>query len=415
MAKLLQSLTFIDGNSIHAPKDYIYTGSEIIPKNDNYSGQIDETISCKGLFASRGWVDLRCVSGEPGEEHKESLESLGELLKVSGFTKAVLMPNTHPAIQDKNDIQFLRSKTQDWITDLVINAAATKNCNGEDFTDILDIHQEGVDIFGDGLNPISNPDRLMKVLQYLQKFNGTLFEQSYEPLLALFGQMHEGVNSTSIGMKGIPNLAEDIAVQKNIEILKYTGGKIHFQTISTKRAVESIRKAKESGLKVTADISIYQLIFSDEDLLGFDTNFKVMPPLRGKEDRDALIQGLKDGTIDALVSNHQPQDFDNKHLEFDLAQWGMIGLQTFLPALTKLSKELSWPLLISKITEGPLRILGEKNVNINQMTVFDPSETWIYDKKSNLSRSANHPWFGGSLQGKVKFVINSDRFVKINS
>lgn len=415
MAKLLQSLTFIDGNTVHSPKDYIYTGSEILPESDSYSGEFDEVIDCRGLFASRGWVDLRCVSGEPGEEYKESLESLGELLKASGFTKAVLMPNTHPAIQDKNDIQFLRSKTKNWITDLVINAAATKDCKGEDFTDILDIHQEGVDIFGDGLNPISNPDRLMKLLQYLQKFNGTLFDQSYEPLLALFGQMHEGVASTRIGMKGIPNLAEDIAVQKNIEILKYAGGKIHFQTISTKRAVEYIRKAKSAGLKVTADVSLYQLIFSDEDLLSFDTNFKVMPPFRGKEDREALIEGLKDGTIDAIVSNHQPQDFDAKHMEFDLAQWGMIGLQTFLPALVKLSEELGWPLLISKITEGPLRILGDQDEKIHQLTVFDPSETWIYDKKSNLSQSINHPWFGGMLQGKVKFVINSDRFVKVNS
>lgn len=415
MAKLLQSLTFIDGNTVHSPKDYIYTGSEILPKSDNYPGNIDEIIDCTGLFASRGWVDLRCVSGEPGEEHKESLESLGELLKAGGFAKAVLMPNTHPAIQDKNDIQFLRSKTKNWITDLVINAAATKDCKGDDFTDILDIHQEGVDIFGDGLNPISNPDRLMKVLQYLQKFNGTLFDQSYEPLLALFGQMHEGVVSTRIGMKGIPNLAEEVAVQKNIEILKYAGGKIHFQTISTKGAVESIRKAKNAGLKVSADVSIYQLIFSDEDLLSFDTNFKVMPPFRGKEDREALIEGLKDGTIDAIVSNHQPQDFDAKHMEFDLAHSGMLGLQTFLPSLVKLSKELGWPLLISKITEGPLRILGEKNEKIHQLTVFDPSETWVYDKKSNLSHSTNHPWFGEILQGKVKFVINSDRLVKVNS
>ena len=140
----------------------------------------------------------------------------------------------------------------------------------------------------------------MKILQYLQKFNGVLFDQTYEPLLALFGQMHEGLTSTRIGMKGMPNLAEDVAIHKNLEILRYSGGRLHFQTISTKGAVEEIRQAKKEGLKVTADISLYQLVFSDEDLLGFDTNLKVMPPFRGKEDRKALIEGLKDGTIDAL-------------------------------------------------------------------------------------------------------------------
>jgi dihydroorotase len=413
MAKLLQSLRFIDEKSVHSPRDYVYNGSELIEKEESFQGLIDESIDCSGLMASRGWIDLRCLSGEPGEEYKESLESLGELLKASGFTKALLLPNTHPAVQTKNEIQFLKSKTENWITDLIINAAVTKDCKGEDFTDILDLHHQGVRIFGDGLNPLSNPDRLLKALQYLQKFEGILFDHSYEPLLALFGQMHEGDVSTRIGMKGIPNIAEDIAVQKNLDLLRYTGGCIHFQTISTAGAVESIRKAKKEGLQVTADVSLYQLLFLDEDLFDFDTNFKVLPPFRGNKERTALIEGLKDGTIDAIVSNHQAQDFDAKHMEFDLAQSGIGGLQTFLPGMVKLSEELGWPLLIQKITEGPLKVIREKDKLLSQVTVFDPEETWVFDKKSNRSHSSNNPWFGSELKGKVKFIINADRFVKV--
>ncbi|WP_373492878.1 dihydroorotase [Aquiflexum sp.] len=413
MAVLLQALRLIDPQRINPPKNYIYTGDQIVAEKAGSDFSVKETIDCSGFLASKGWVDLRCMSGEPGEEYKESMESLGEVLQSSGFVKAVLMPNTHPAVQTRNEVQFLKSKSANWFSDLIIQAAATKDTKGEDFTDILDLNQEGVFVFGDGLNPISNPDRLMKILQYLQKFNGILFDQTYEPLLALFGQIHEGFTSTRIGMKGIPNLAEDIAIHKNLEILRYSGGRLHFQTISTKGAVEEIRQAKKEGLQVTADISLYQLVFSDEDMMGFDTNLKVMPPFRGKEDREALIEGLKDGTIDAIVSNHQPQDLDAKHMEFDLSLFGMLGLQTFLPAMVKLAEEISWPLFISKITDGPNAVLGQQSDKLENLTIFDPEENWVFDKKSNRSLSSNSPWHNTELTGKVKFVINKNKFVKI--
>ena len=413
MAVLLQSLRLIDPLRIHPPKNYIFTGSEITEQETGDSRKIKETIDCSSFFASKGWIDLRCMSGEPGEEYRESLESLGEVLAASGFAKAVLLPNTKPAIQTKNEIQYIRSKAKEWLTDLTIMAAATKDCKGEDFTDILDLNHEGVFVFGDGTHPISNPDRLLKILQYLQKFDGLLFDQTYDPYLALFGQMHEGITSTRLGMKGIPNLSEEVAVHRNLEILKYAGGRLHLQTISSKGAVEKIRQAKKEGMKVTADVSLYQLLFSDEDMASFDTNLKVMPPFRGKEDRDALLDGLKDGTIDAIVSNHQPQDFDSKFMEFDLAAFGMAGLQTFLPGMVKLAEELTWPLLISKITEGPAKVLGPDAAKIENLTIFDPEENWVFDQKSNKSLSANTPWFNSSLKGKVKFLINKGRFVKI--
>ncbi|UJP66623.1 dihydroorotase [Mongoliitalea daihaiensis] len=411
MTLALTSLRLLTPKGILSPKDYIIQDGMFVELREETPEGI-ETIDCSNFLGSKGWIDLRCMSGEPGEEYKESLDTLGRVLEVSGFAKAVVLPNNHPVTQTKNEVEFLKSKAKHWLTELILHASVTKDAKGEDFTDILDLHAQGVLIFGDGIKPLSNPDRLMKTLQYLQKFDGILFDHSYDPLIALFGQMHEGAISTQLGFKGLPNLAEDISIQRNLEILRYTGGRLHFQTINTAKAVELIRQAKKEGLQVTADISIYQLIFSDTDLMSFDSNFKVVPPLRGKEDREALIEGLKDGTIDALVSNHQPQDLDSKQVEFDYAHPGMIGLQTFLPALVRLSAELSWELLIEKITTGPARVLGLPDV-MDTLTIFDPAETWDFNARSNESLSFNHPWWNTTLQGKVKYMLSKGVFNKI--
>ncbi|WP_194776061.1 dihydroorotase [Pararhodonellum marinum] len=412
MTVLFKSLRVIDPHGIQDAADYFFNGSDIKPVMDSENKEADLTIEAGDFLASQGWIDLRCLAGEPGLESKETLESLGESLKVSGFSQAVLLPNTQPVVQSKNEAEFIKNKTKDFFTTIHLQAAVTKDTLGEDLTEILDLHHNGVKLFGDGLVPLSNSDRLMKILQYLQKFNGLLFDQAYDPLLALFGQMHEGPVSTQLGMKGIPSLAEEVAIQKNIEILKYTGGRIHFQTISTAKAVDYIRLAKKEGLRVTADVSLYQLLFLDEDLKAFDANLKVNPPFRTSSERAALIEGLKDGTIDAIVSNHQPVDFDQKHMEFDLAAFGMAGLQTFLPGLVKLSEELGWPLLIQKLTEGPSKVLSVSNAK--SFTVFDPKEAWTYHLKSNRSLSSNSPWFGKTLTGKVKYVINQGKFEQID-
>src|SRR5690606_16717964 len=221
-----------------------------------------------------------------------------------------------------------------------------------------------------------------------------------------------GENSTMLGMKGIPNLAEDVAIQRNLEIIRYAGGRVHFQTINTAKGVDLIRQAKAEGLNVTADVSIYQLMFSDANLMHFDSNVKVLPPFRGDVDREALIEGLKDGTIDALVSNHQPEDLDSKFMEFDLANFGMVGLQTFLPAMVLLEKELGWALLLEKVTTGPQSILPHELAQ--SWTIFDPEAEWTYNEKSNKSLSSNSPWYGKDLKGQVKYVIQKGQLIEVN-
>lgn len=412
MAVLLKELRLIQEGEIFCPSDFSLEKGAIRKVANPDLLDFEYSIDCSGLFASKGWVDLRCGLGEPGQEYRETVESLCKSLTSSGFAAALVMPNTDPVIQTKNEVDFVLNKAKSFSTQLHVIGAVTKNAQGEDLTEILDMHfQSGLRFFGDGIKTLGNSDRYMKILQYLQKFDGVLFDHAYDPLLAIFGQMHEGEISTKLGMKGIPNLAEDVAIQRNLEILRYSGGRVHFQTINTAKGVELIRNAKKEGLNVSADTSIYQLLFSDLDLVTFDSNFKVKPPFRGNEDREALIGGLKDGTIDALVSNHQPQDFDSKFAEFDLAAFGMAGLQTFLPAMVKLSDELGWEVLIQKITTGPEKIIGSAT---ESWTIFDPNEKWIYDEKTNRSLSSNNPWFGKELVGKVKFVIQKGQLVKID-
>lgn len=412
MDVLFRGLTLITPAEGKITGDYIFKGGKLLPFNDHESKYQSE-VDAFGLLASSGWIDLRSAIGEPGLEYKETVESFCQTLSFSGFSQAVVMPNTKPSLQSKNEIDFVLNKSIKFPSRLSIQGAVTINTEGEDFTEILDMHyQSGVKVFGDGIMPLANGDRFLKVLQYLQKIDGILFDHSYDPLLSIFGQMHEGEISTNLGMKGIPNLAEDVAIHRNLELLRYAGGRVHFQTISTSKGVELIRKAKQEGLNVSADVSIYSLIFRDSDLIDFNPNYKVIPPFRGDSDRIALIEGLKDGTIDALVSNHQPQDFDSKFMEFDLAAFGMAGLHTFLPAMVHLEKELGWELLIEKVTRGPLKVLAE-NDDLS-WTIFDPEAVWNYDEKSNQSLSSNHPWFGKKLTGQVKYVIQKGQLITIN-
>ena len=414
MSILFKSLQLIDGQ-VQDAADYFLDNNEIRKvSGQTFSAEEVQVVDCGGLLGSAGWIDLRCFAGEPGLEHRETLESLGNSLKKSGFTEAVLLPNTMPTIQSKNEVEFIKSKVKDFFSTIHLQGAVTRDTKGDDFTEILDMHHHGVRVFGEGTVPLSNSDRMMKALQYLQKFDGILFDHSYDPLLAIFGQVHEGLTSTRIGLKGIPSMAEEVAVKKNIDILRYAGGSIHFQTVSTADAVTAIRQAKGAGLKVTCDVSLYQLLFSDEDLIDFNTNLKVMPPFRGADDRAALIEGVNDGTIDAIVSNHQPLEADAKHMEFDLASFGMAGLSTFLPGMVQLEKELGWPLLIEKITKGPSRVLRQNNSGMHSLTIFDPEEEWLYDRNSSPSLSYNSPWFDSKLKGRVKYVVNRGKFEKVD-
>jgi len=239
---------------------------------------------------------------------------------AGGFTEIALLPNTSPSVETKNAISYLTRNNEDQLVTYYPLASVTRGNKGEELTEMIDLHRAGAVGFTDGLKPLWHTDIFLKALQYLQSFDGVLIDHPEDTWLNMFGQMHEGTNSTRLGLKGMPRIAEEIAVSRNIELLAYAGGRLHCARISTARTVDLIRAAKKR-LKVSCDVAAYQPVLNDELLKEFDTNYKVNPPLRERVDNDALIKGLKDGTIDVICSGHTPQDEESKNVEFDLSEF----------------------------------------------------------------------------------------------
>jgi dihydroorotase len=378
----------------------------------NYTA--DKVIEAEGMILSAGWFDLGTFVGDPGQEQKEDLLSLAKTAAAGGFTEVAVLPNTHPTIQSKNEVSYVTANNESRLVQIHALAAVTKNCKGEELTEMIDLHEAGAIAFTDGLKPVWHTDIFLKSLQYLQKFDGLLIDQPEDIWLNMFGQMHEGVASTMLGLKGMPRIAEEVAISKNLELLGYAGGRLHFAKLSTSKAIDLIRSAKKKGLNVSCDIAAYQPLYTDEVLNDFDTNYKVNPPLREKADQDALIKGLKDGTIDVLVSNHVPQEVESKFLEFDLSEFGMINLQTFASQLVSLSRWVEIEELIEKVTDAPRKLLKVQPVVIDvdtkaNLTLFDPNREWVFTPDSNYSKAKNSPWLGNTLKGKVIAVFNNSK------
>jgi len=342
------------------------------------------------------------------------LISLAKAAAAGGFTEVAVLPNTHPTIQTKNEVSYITGLNENRLVQIHAMAAVTKNCKGEELTEMIDLNQAGAIAFTDGLKPVWHTDIFLKSLQYLQKFDGLLIDHPEDIWLNLFGQMHEGPQSTMLGLKGLPRIAEEVAVSKNLELLGYAGGRLHFAKLSTAKSLDMIRAAKKKGLNVSCDIVAYQPLYSDEVLSDFDTNYKVNPPLREKTDQDALIKGLKDGTIDVLVSNHTPHEDESKFLEFDQAEFGMINLQTFASQLVSLSKSVEIEDLIEKVTDAPRRLLKLPPVIVDldtkaNLTLLDPNREWTFAPELNFSKSKNSPWLGQTIKGKVSAVFNNSK------
>ncbi|HEY9047034.1 MAG TPA: dihydroorotase [Ohtaekwangia sp.] len=414
MKILIQNAEILDPQSPYHQKEknVLINNGRIAEVGDkNYSA--DKVIKAEGMLLSPGWFDLGTFVGDPGLEHKEDLESVSKAAAAGGFTEIAVLPNTHPSVQSKNEVSYITRGNDTRLVEIHALAAVTRNNKGEELTEMIDLHEAGAIAFTDGLKPIWHTDILLKALQYLQKFNGLLIDHPEDIWLNMFGQMHEGVNSTMLGLKGMPRIAEDIMISRNLELLGYAGGRLHMARLSSGKAIDQIRTAKKK-LNVTCDVAVYQPLLDDTLLADFDTNYKVNPPLREKSDNDALIKGLKDGTIDVICSGHVPHEDESKELEFDLADFGITSLQTFGANLVSLSKSVEWADLIEKITINPRKLLNleipaiEVEAKAN-LTLFDPNRTWVLDEKSNLSKSKNSPWYGKEVTGKVVAVFNNNK------
>lgn len=414
MKILIQSAKILDSNSpFHKKEKNILIQNGRITDIGDKNFQADKVIKAEGMLLSTGWFDLGTYVGDPGLEHKEDLDSIHKAAAAGGFTGIATLPNTSPSIQTKNDVGYLTKDNDSRLVQIHPLASVTKNNKGEELTEMIDLHEAGAAGFTDGLKPVWHTDIFLKALQYLQKFNGVLIDHPEDIWLNMFGQMHEGVNSAMLGLKGMPRIAEEIAISRNLKLLGYAGGKLHLARLSTAKSIALIRAAK-SKMNITCDIAAYQPLLDDSMLSTFDTNYKTNPPLREKGDNDALLKGLNDGTIDVICSGHTPQDEESKSIEFDHAEAGIINVQTFAANLALLSKEIRWDVLIDKATTGPRAVLGLEQPVIDvqakaNLTLLDPSRVWTLDEKTNFSKSKNSPWFGKTLTGKAVAVFNNNK------
>lgn len=417
MSVLITSVKIVDKKSSHHLKvRNVFINKGKIDYIGSDKPKATQELNGKGCFLSPGLCDLQAHYNDPGHEHNEDLTSGTESALVGGFTDVVLLPNTQPSIQKKNDIKYLIKDNNRSLVQLHPIGAISIDLKGDALTDMLDLAEAGAIAFSDGLKPLWNSDLLLKSLQYIKKIDGLVIDRPEDKWLSLFGTMNEGANSALLGMKGMPSLAEELAVARDIEILNYTKGRLHLSNISTEESVKLIKNAKKKGLQITCDIAAHQLIYDDSSVLSFDANYKVSPPFRGTSDIKALIKGLQDGTIDAIVSSHQPHDQESKQLEFDQAEFGVIGQQTTLSILSEVADLIGWDLVLDKLTNQPRDILKLAIEEIEEgslanLLLFNPKEKWIYNANSNISKSQNSPLLGQTLTGKVKAVFNNSQQV----
>ncbi len=367
-------------------------------------------IKSKNLCVSIGWMDLGAQVCDPGFEHREDLESIAKAAAAGGYTALAPFPNTHPVTQDKSGINYVKNRTVDSLVDFFPIGALTKDCAGMEITEMHDMKSAGAVAFSDGPKSIQHSGVLMRALQYAKAFEGVVIHQPNDETIARKGQMHEGKVSTMLGMRGVPSMAESLMVQRDLSLNEYVKSKLHFAHISTGDSVDLIKKAQRKGQKVTAGVPAINLAMKDEALLSFNTNLKINPPLREKGDITSLKNGLKDGTIACIVSNHVPHDVEAKNLEFGNAEFGAIGLQTTFAVAAEAIGDAD--LVVEKLALGVRQILGlpipafEEGAEAN-LTLYDPDITWTLEKKDIHSKSKNSAFLDKKLKGKVLGVVNN--------
>jgi dihydroorotase len=411
---LIKNVTIIDKQSIyHMETADVLIADGLISKIGNISA-IDniQIVDGSGQYLSGGFFDLNVNIGEPGLETKEDIDSGCKAAAAGGFTGLALMPNTHPAVHSKNDVTYLVNRSKDCLVDLFPLGSISQNREGKELAELYDMKLAGAVAFTDGDRPLADAGLMSRALLYSKGFGGLIMSYAEDKNIAAGGKMNEGINSTLLGMKGNPALAEELMISRDLYLAEYNDAPIHFSTVSSAKSVDLIRQARKKGIRVTCDVAAHHLVFTDDQLSGFDSMYKVKPPLRIAEDVKALITGLNDGTIDAIVSQHTPHEVEFKNVEFEIAYYGIIGLQTLLPMALKAG--LSIEMLIDKLVINPRRILNLPIPEIAEgkpanLVMFDPKASWEFNSAANYSKSANSPWLNQNITGKVSLVVNNSK------
>ncbi len=409
---LIKNATVIDPNSSYNGKsvDILINKGKIKEIGKKISHKTAKPIAGDQLQVSPGWLDIGAQIGEPGFEHREDLQSVSAAAANGGYTALACFPNTNPAIHSKSEVSFLKNHSE--LVNFYPIGAISRNCEGQDLAEIYDMANNGAVAFSDGAKSIASAGLMKRGLHYLKGINGLLINHPHDVSLGKGGQLHEGEISTKLGMKGIPSLSEVLMLKRDLDLLEYTDSKLHVHNVSTAESVKLIKAAKAKGLKVSASVSIMNLIFDHTDLETFNANFKILPPLREKSTTKALWKGVQDGTIDLINSNHVPLEIEAKKLEFAYADFGTIGLETVYALLnTHFGDKLSVDQLIQLLAIAPRKILGLdipkiEAESVANLTIFEPNKTWTLSTKNIRSKSKNTPLLGKEFKGKIRGVIN---------
>jgi dihydroorotase len=420
MKLLIQNVNVISPGSAHhlTVKDILITGEKIsaIEKPGTISTEDAKIFSSPGVSISTGWFDLHVNFCEPGNENKEDLISGSMAAMQGGFTGVLIMPSTNPPVSGKPAVEYILHKQTNLPVHLFVAGSLSENREGKDLSEMFDMHSAGTIVFTDDKRPVKDAGLMSRALLYVQNFGGKIFSFAEDSFLSGNGLVHEGTVSTGLGLRGIPSVAEELMISRDLSLAEYTNASIHFSTVSSAKSVELIRKAKARGIKVTADVSAAHLMLDESCLESFDTLYKVRPPFRSAADREALIAGLADGTIDCICSDHTPQDTENKKKEFELAAYGAAGIETaFAVARTATVNKISVPELISKFTTHPRNCAGVKSAMIEvgqpaDLTLFNADTAWTVSDEHLKSKSGNNPFLGKKLLGKPVAIINRGIF-----
>ena len=409
--KIVDKRSSLNGKRV----DILVEKGKIADLGENLKDDKASVIKGKNLYASVGWMDIGTHLGEPGYEHRETFESLAEAALAGGYTDLVTMPKSVPAIQSKAQIKNLILNGQSIGVDIHPLGALSNDLQGQNITEFVDMHHGGAVGFTDGLKPIGKGGLLLRALQYVKSFDGVIFHHPNDETISNGDLIHEGDVSTSMVMKGSSSLAEDLTVYRDVQLNAYSESKLCLHLISSADSISIIKNQKKKDQTIKAGVSYLNLIKTHEDLSDFDSNLKVKPILRSTKDKKSLLKGLTDGTVDYISSNHVPLEIEKKHLEYPYASHGAIGLETTFAALnTYATKSVNIETIIEKLTSGPRSILNIKMPTIAKgemakLTIFDPTNEWIYDEQSIKSTSKNSPFLNTAFTGKVIATVNKNK------
>jgi dihydroorotase len=383
-----------------------------------------ETIDARGKLIVPGLIDMHVHLREPGREEDETIATGCAAAIAGGVTSVACMPNTEPPLDCQSAAEFvIQQAKRAGLANVFPVGCLTKGKQGNDLSEMGGLVQGGAVAFTDDGTPVTDSEVMRRAMEYARGLGKTVLSHSEDLALTRGAVMHEGTESLKLGLKGYPAAAEEIMIYREIALAEITGARLHILHVSSARGVELIRWAREKGLAVTGEASPHHLLLNDTHLSGFDTNYKMSPPLRDKKDSEALIQGLKDGVITVLATDHAPHSIEKKMREIDQAPNGIIGLETFLPTCVKALIEpghLSWPQMIAMMTLHPAQVLGIDRGTLKvgapaDVTIIDPEREWTIDVNKFRSKSRNCPFGGWKVKGLAEQVIVGGRVVQRSS